>query len=43
MKYEDVLTFSRIYEQQRDYEQQSRMGGQLIYDKLFNEGFGGMV
>ena len=43
MNYEDVLTFSRIYEQQRDYEQQSRMGGQLIYDKLFNEGFGGMV
>ena len=43
MKYEDVLTFSRIYEQQRDYEQPSRMGGQLIYDKLFNEGFGGMV
>ena len=43
MKYEDVLDFSRIYEQQEDYEYQSQQGGQLVYNKLFNDGYAGMI
>ena len=43
MAYEKVLEFSRIYEQQEDYEYQSQQGGQLVYKKLFEDGYGGMI
>ncbi len=43
MNYADVLMLSRIYEEQRGYEYQARLGGQLIYAKLFSEGHEGMV
>ncbi len=43
MNYADVLMLSRIYEKQRSYEDQARLGGQLIYAKLFSEGHEGMV
>ena len=43
MNYADVLMLSRIYEEQRNYEYQARLGGQLIYAKLFSEGHEGMV
>ncbi len=43
MDYEDVLLLSRIYESQRVYAYQSQVSGDLIYAKLFSEGYIGML
>ena len=43
MEYADVLALARIYEQQRAYQGQSLQIGELIYGKLFDEGFEGML
>lgn len=43
MRYADVLTLSRIYEEQRSYHRQSDQVGGIIYGGLFSEGFGGML
>ncbi len=42
MDYDEVLLLSRIYEEQRRYEQQTQVSGQLIYEKLFKEGHAGI-
>lgn len=43
MEYDKVLLLSRIYEAQREYAYQSQQSGALIYAKLFNEGYLGML
>lgn len=43
MPYEDVLVLSGIYEAQREYDEQSREAGHLIFAKLFDEGHVGML
>ncbi len=42
MDYDDVLLLSRTYAGQRSYEQQKQNVGQLIYARLFDEGFQGV-
>lgn len=43
MEYSDVLALASIYEQQRSYVGQSERIGELIYSRLFDEGFEGML
>lgn len=43
MNYEKVLLLSRIYESQEEYMYQSQQSGDLIFNKLFNEGYLGML
>lgn len=43
MKYADVLALARVYNRQEHYEGQSDQVRELIYTRLFEEGFRGMV
>jgi hypothetical protein len=43
MPYDQVLTLAHIYDQQRSYADQSHEVEQLIFAKLFNEGFEAML
>ena len=43
MPYADVLALARVYELQQSYHRQTEQVGQLIYARLFAEGFEGMI
>lgn len=43
LKYDEVLLLSRVYEQQQGYTRQSEQISQLIYERLFDDGFDGML
>ncbi len=43
MKYADVLALARVYNRQEHYDGQSDQVRELIYTRLFDEGFQGMV
>ena len=43
MPYADVLILARMYERQTRYTTQSELGGGVIYNALFDRGFGGIL
>lgn len=43
MDYEAILTLAKVYEAQRTYREQVQQSGQLIYQKLFEEGHRGIL
>lgn len=43
MPYSRVVQLNRVYEQQRKYEAQAEVVGQIIYQQLFSQGFDQML